>query len=137
MPNTETPKAPEQNEKPQKPSPETRVKKNEKSENSLRSRSDRKLVEYLNYQDRESTKILDEANKGEEAWHEAHKQRNNLTQTERRTEPGKQADAKIDELRKGKLDGKKRRGSPEDILDASYIRERRGRGVTVNITPND
>lgn len=109
MPNTEAPKTPEQNEKPQKPSPETRVKKNEKSENTLRSRSDRKLAEYLNYQDRESTKILDEANKGEEAWHEAHKQRNNLTQTERRTEPGKQADAKIDELRKGKLDGKKRR----------------------------
>ena len=111
--------------------------KNEKSENTLRSRSDRKLAEYLNYQDRESTKILDEANKGEEAWHEAHKQRNNLTQTERRTEPGKQADAKIDELRKGKLDGKKRKGSPEDILDASDIRERRGRGIIVNFTPVD
>lgn len=108
MPKTEAPKTPEQNEKPQKPSPETRVKKNERSANNLSTKIDKKTEEFMNYRDREATRVLDEANRGEEAWHEAHKERNKLTQTERRTEAGKKADKKIDDIRKGKIDGKKR-----------------------------
>lgn len=41
-----------------------------------------------------------------------------MTETERRTDAGKEADKKIDELRKGKLDGKKRKYSPADQTDA-------------------
>lgn len=137
MPKTEAPKTPEQNEKPQKPSPETRVKKNERSANNLSTKIDKKTEEFMNYRDREATRVLDEANRGEEAWHEAHKERNKLTQTERRTEAGKKADKKIDDIRKGKIDGKKRQSWPEDLVQASHIRDSRERGgATVFIFNN-
>lgn len=134
---TEAPKTPEKKEQQEKPSPETRVDRNKKSENTLNAKRMKKAKELMEYEDRESTKILDEANKGEDAWHEAHRQRNNLTSTEQRTEVGKQADKKIDDIRKGKIDGKQRKGKPEDLIPASDIRERRGKDLVHVVLINE
>lgn len=129
MPNTETPKTPEQNEKPQKPSPETRAKKNKKSEEWLirvSSALDKDLKKSTNRFQRElkktADKVLDEWNRGEEAWHDAHKKRNNLTRTEQRTGAWNEADKKIDDIRKGKLNGEPRKYKPGELKLAVGIK---------------
>lgn len=119
MPKTEMPKTPEKKEEPKQPSPETRVNDNKREESRLQEEWHRSDMRATEANKKAAKKALNEWNRWEEAWHDAHKKRNNLTETERRTDAGKEADRKIDELRKGKLDGKKRKYSPTDQQDAA------------------
>lgn len=91
---------------------------NKREESRLQKEWSKSNVKAVEANKRAARKAINEWNRWEEAWHDAHKKRNNLTETERRTGTGKEADKKIDDLRKGKIDGKKRKYSPADQTDA-------------------
>ncbi len=60
-----------------------------------------------------------------EAWHDAMRERNALTASERRMEAGNQVNNKIDGLRDGKFpDGTQRQFPPEDAPVAAYAKEK-------------
>lgn len=62
--------------------------------------------------------VIDEWNRGEEAWHDALKNRHNEPMQKRRN--GGETD--LDKLRDGELNGKPREYSPEDLSDATRVR---------------
>lgn len=68
--------------------------------------------------DQAGQSVLDEGNRGEEAWHRAMRERGNEDMQRRRN--GWETD--IDKLRRGEVNGQPRENSPEDLRDAAQIR---------------
>jgi hypothetical protein len=72
--------------------------------------------------DREWAPVLAEWNQGMQAWRDAQRERNALSETERRGPKGNEANTKIDALRDGQIDGHARQYSPEDLWLAAEVR---------------
>lgn len=109
---------------------------NAEGENAKREKDERILRV-----DRAGQSVLDEANRGEEAWHSAMRERRNETKTETiQREQGERPDT-VENLRNGQINGKPRENSPEDLRDAAHIRQtaddiRAERAVEENKTKN-
>jgi hypothetical protein len=90
--------------------------------NNEADRAEKEKDERILRADQAGQSVLDEANRGEEAWHDAMKNRRNETRTETvKREQGQTID-EIDNLRNGNIDGKPRENSPEDLAMAAEIR---------------
>lgn len=86
--------------------------------NSEADRAEQEREERILRADQAGQPVLDEANRGEEAWHKAMKNRGNEEMQRRRN--GGETD--IDRLRRGEVNGQPRENSPEDLAMATEIR---------------
>ncbi len=124
MPETHVPKTPEQASE-SKPHPEQQLQKNEQSQSRFKKKMwedfDRREQERYSDEQAAAQQVFDEWNRGEEAWHRALQARNALTESQRRWEAWKKADAAIDEVRGWRIDWQERENTPRDFAYATII----------------